>query len=104
MAPTVSQIIYGQKIGSDFYGFYWTVFALSNLLQYAFVSGLTDKITFNGNIYIVLGMTALSLIVLIVYRFQGPWKNRLDHLGFCSEWCQGTTVESNPEEENQEKR
>ena len=80
MAPTVAQVIFGQHTGSNIYGFYWTVFALANMLQFGFVSGVSEKIGFNGVIYICLGMTVFAEIVLLVYRFEAPWKNPMDHL------------------------
>ena len=40
MAPTVAQIIFGQETGSNIYGYYWTVFACANLLQFGFMSGV----------------------------------------------------------------
>ena len=75
MAPTTGQSIFGQKTGSNIYGFYWTVFAVANFLQYAFVAGIADKISFDGIIYICLGMTVVSLIILNLFTFEGPWKN-----------------------------
>lgn len=47
MTPTVLQVIFGPKVGSNIYGFYWTVFGLSNLLQFAFVSELSKQVSFN---------------------------------------------------------
>ena len=75
MGPTAAQSIFGQKTGSNIYGFYWTILALANMLQYAFVAGISDKITFNNVIYICLGMKVLSLAILTLYTFEGPWKN-----------------------------
>lgn len=60
MTPTVLQVIFGQAVGSNIYGFYWCVFGLANLLQFAFVSGLIQHVTFNGVIYICLGMSTIS--------------------------------------------
>lgn len=74
-APTFLQIVFGQVTGSNSYGIFWEVFGLSNLLQFGFVSGLSSKITFDGIIYICLGMSIISLLFVIFGNFQGPWKN-----------------------------
>ncbi len=68
-APTFLQIVFGQAVGSNAYGIYWEVFGLANLLQYGFVSGLSSKITFDGIIYICLGMSALALIIVVFGNF-----------------------------------
>jgi hypothetical protein len=64
------------------FGFFWEIWGLSNLLQYVFVSQVSNKITFNGIIYICLGMTVFSLILIIFGNFLGPWNNSLDQLGY----------------------
>ena len=69
MGPTVAQIIFGQKMGSDIYGFYWEVLSLSNLLQYGFVAGLSGRIEFNGVIYICLAMKVVALFLLNFFNF-----------------------------------
>ena len=83
MGPTVAQSIFGQKTGSNIYGFYWTVFGLANMVQFAFVAGVSDKITFNGVIYICLGMTIVALVILNIYTFEGPWRNPTKELEYC---------------------
>jgi hypothetical protein len=75
MTPTVLQSIFGQSIGSNLYGFFWEIFGLANLIQYVFVSTVSPKITFNGIIYICLGMTVLSLLLIIIGNFHAPWNN-----------------------------
>lgn len=88
MTPTVLQIILGQVVGSNIYGFYWDVFGLANLLQFAFVSGLIQHITFNGVIYICLGMSVISGLIVIFCSLEAPWKNPQDQLRYCIK-CQG---------------
>ncbi len=73
--PTVAQAIYGQKTGSNIYGFYWEVVALANFTQYLFVSNLSKTIGFDNIIYICLGMACLAVPLVIVTKFQGPWEN-----------------------------
>jgi hypothetical protein len=81
--PTFLQIVFGQVVGSNIYGLFWEVFGLSNLLQYAFVSGLSMKISFNGIIYICLGMASISAALVAFGNFEAPWKNPTDQLGYC---------------------
>lgn len=69
LTPTFLQIVFGERVGPNIYGFFWEIFGLANLIQFAFVSGLSSKITFDGIIYICLGMTALSGIILIFANF-----------------------------------
>ena len=82
MAPTFLQIVFGDRVGSNIYGFFWEVFGLANLVQYAYVSGLSSKITFNNVIYICLGMSLIALLLVIVSNFEAPWKNPQDQLGY----------------------
>jgi hypothetical protein len=82
MTPTVLQVIFGQKIGSNIYGFFWEIFGLANFMQYVFVSFVSKKITFNGIIYICLGMTVLSLLFIVFGNFRASWNNSLDQLGY----------------------
>jgi hypothetical protein len=35
MTPTFLQLVFGERVGSNIYGFFWGAFALSNMLQYA---------------------------------------------------------------------
>lgn len=88
MTPTVLQSIFGQSIGSNVYGFYWSTFGISNLIQYAFVSGLSKKITFNGVIYICLGMTIFAGILIVFGDFHAPWNNPQDQMGYCKDWAE----------------
>lgn len=55
MTPTVLQIVFGARIGSNVYGIFWDVFGIANLIQYAYVSGLTKRISFHEVIYVCLG-------------------------------------------------
>lgn len=80
--PTYLQIVFGQRVGSNIYGVFWEVFGLTNLLQYGFVSGVSSKITFDGIIYICLGMAVISLIIVIIADLEAPWKNPTDQLGY----------------------
>ena len=66
---TFLMIVFGQKVGSNVYGFFWEVFGVSNLIQYAFVSGLAKHITFDGVIYITLGMSVIALVLVLVTNF-----------------------------------
>lgn len=80
--PTFVQLVFGVKVGSNAYFFFWEIFGVSNMIQYAFVNGLAPKITFNGIIYICLGMSIFSGFLAIVSNFEAPWKNSLEHLGY----------------------
>ena len=82
MAPTFLQIVFGDRVGSNIYGFFWEVFGLANLVQYAYVSGLSSKITLNNVIYICLGMSLIALLLVIVINFEAAWKNPEDQLGY----------------------
>lgn len=73
--PTVVQAVFGQRTGSNIYGFYWIMFSLANFIQYAFVISLKNTIGFTNIIYICLGMCVLAVILLVSTTFQGPWKN-----------------------------
>lgn len=83
-APTFLQIVFGQVIGSNSYGIFWTAFGLSNFLQYGFVSGLSPIITFDGVIYICLGMSVIALAIVTFGNFVGPWNNPTTELGYFS--------------------
>jgi hypothetical protein len=82
MAPTFLQIFFCDRVGSNIYGFFWEVFGLDNLVQYAYVSGLSSKITLNNVIYICLGMSLIALLLVIVINFEAAWKNPEDQLGY----------------------
>lgn len=69
LTPTFLQIVFGEVVGPNIYGFFWEIFGLANLVQYAYVSGLSNKITFNNVIYICLGMSVFSLILVIFGNF-----------------------------------
>ena len=69
LTPTFLQIIFGEIVGPNIYGFFWEIFGLANLIQYAYVSGLSSKITFNNIIYICLGMTVISALLVIFGNF-----------------------------------
>lgn len=73
MTPTFAQIVFGQVTGSNIYGFYWDCFAVANFIQYAYVSQLTDQISFDGIIYICLGMCVVAVPLVIFGKFKGPW-------------------------------
>lgn len=85
MTPTFLQLVFGERVGSNIYGFFWQIFGLANLVQYAYVSGLSPKITFNNVIYICLGMSVISLIIVTTANFEAPWKNPQDLLGYCKD-------------------
>lgn len=83
-APTFLQVVFGQVIGSNSYGIFWTALSLANFVQFGFVSGLSPKITFDGVIYICLGMSVIALAIVTFGNFVGPWNNSADDLGYCS--------------------
>ena len=71
--PTLSQILYGQIIGSKVYGFFWNCVATANFIQFAYVKGLSPEIGFDNVIYICLGMCILAVPIVIFTKFEGPW-------------------------------
>ena len=73
ITPTFSQLVFGQETGSNVYGFYWETYSIANFIQFAFVSGLNDKIGFENIIYICMGMCVLSIPLVITTTWQGPW-------------------------------
>jgi hypothetical protein len=82
-APTMAQALFGQRTGSNIYGFYFEVFAVANFLQFGFVQGLSTNIGFDWVIYICLAMCIVAVPILIFTDFQGPWKNDNSQLKFC---------------------
>jgi hypothetical protein len=81
-APAFLQLVFGIKLGSHVYGFFWTVFSTANLLQYVYVSQLSQLITFDGIIYVCLGMCIVSGTLVITGNFEGYWKNSQEFLGY----------------------
>lgn len=69
MGPTVAQEIFGQETGSNIYGFYWCGFAVANFIQFAFVAGLSPTTGFDVVIYICLGITGISVFMVIFGKF-----------------------------------
>ena len=67
--PTVVQTIFGQKTGSNFYGFFWCVIATGNWIQYFFVAYLSKAIGFDNIIYVSLGMAVLAFPILIFNNY-----------------------------------
>ena len=67
--PTVVQTIFGQKTGSNIYGFFWCVIATGNWIQYFYVANLSKTIGFDNIIYICLAMGAVSFPILIFNNF-----------------------------------
>jgi hypothetical protein len=80
---TLLQLVFGVKVGSAAYGVFWFVFSTSNFIQYIFVSSVASKITFDGIIYICLGMSVVALLFVIFGNFQAPWRNCPKYLGYC---------------------
>ena len=74
--------MFGQRIGSRIYGFFWCVIATGNWIQYFLVAYVSKDIGFNNVIYICLGFAVISFPILIFNNFQGPWKNSLEHMGW----------------------
>jgi hypothetical protein len=70
VTPTMSMQVFGAKVGSEIYSFYWCSFATANLLSYVYVSQLTGLIGFNNVLYICAGMAAAVLVVLALYDFR----------------------------------
>lgn len=87
VAPTFSQIVFGQVVGSNIYGFFWCTYGAANFIQYAYIRGLSGLITFDNVIYICLGMSVLSIIIIVCTNFRAPWNNPVDQLGYCKECC-----------------
>ena len=81
--PTCSQTIYGHKVGSRLYGFFWCALSLSNFISYLFVSNLSKKIGFDIVIYICLAMSVAAIPIIVFTKFQGPWLNSTAELEFC---------------------
>lgn len=73
--PTLTQVLYGQETGSNIYGFYWEVIAIGNFLGYVYVAYLSKTIGFDNVIYVCLGMVILAVPIVILTKFEGPWKN-----------------------------
>lgn len=96
--PTVAQVIFGQKTGSNIYGFYWCAIALGNFIQYFYVSNLSKKIGFDNVIYICLGMAVCAIPIVLFTKFQGPWMNETIALEYCIN-CQSSQVQ--PQENDQ---
>lgn len=83
VTPTFAQIVFGQRTGSNIYGFYWSTFGVANFIAYAFVAGLIPYIEFDGVIYVCLGMCVLTIPMIVLGRFEGPWENSLESLKYC---------------------
>ena len=84
--PTVVQIIFGQRTGSNIYGFFWCVISIGNWIHYFFVGHLEKLIGLNNIIEICLGMTVLTFFIFIFHSYQGPWENSLKDLGWLDNW------------------
>lgn len=82
----MAQALFGQRTGSNIYGFYFEVFAVANFLQFGFVQGLSTTIGFDAVIYICLGMCVLAVPIVLLTTFQGPWKNDTSQLGYCIDY------------------
>lgn len=83
LAPSFSQLVFGQRTGSNIYGLVFLAIASSNFIQFGFVKGLAPLITFNGIIYICLGMSALIIPIILFSKFQGPWGNSTVNVEYC---------------------
>jgi predicted MFS family arabinose efflux permease len=73
VSPTMSMQVFGTKVGSEVYSFYWCSFAVANLIGYAYVSQLSSTIGFDNIFYICVGMAGLALLVMIFYDFKKDW-------------------------------
>lgn len=80
ITPIFSQIAFGSETGSNIYGFFWCTYSLANFIQFGYVSGLTSSIGFNNIIYICMGMCVLSIPMVVVNKWQGPWENSTESL------------------------
>ena len=74
--------VYGHRIGSKVFGICLITTGCATFAQFGLVLGLSPIITIDGVIYIVLGMAVVNFFIILFYKFQGPWENSLDHLGF----------------------
>ncbi len=72
-SPTALLSLYGHTTGSNIYGVYWTVCGLANMTAYILVSQLSKVIGFDNVIYICLGVSVVSVPLVITTNFQGPW-------------------------------
>ena len=82
LAPTFANLIFGKEVGPRIFGIFWCSFALGNFLQYTYIMTLSDYIGIYGILLICIGMNALNLIIIISYKFRGPWKNDLKYFRF----------------------
>jgi len=74
-APSFSQIVFGHKTGSNLYGFIFLAISTANFIAFGYVKGLSPTITFDGVIYIVLGMVVACIPLIVIPKFQGNWLN-----------------------------
>lgn len=69
MAPTQSLKTFGQYVGADIYGLYWTCFALANMTAY----GLATSVDLNILFYVFAGTSAVSGIIVWFVGFDVNW-------------------------------
>lgn len=76
VTPTVAMQIFGAKVGSDIYSFYWISYSVANFIGYLYVSQLSAIIGFNNVLYICAGMAGISVLIIIFYDFNHIWKKK----------------------------
>lgn len=80
ITPIFSQVVFGGMTGSYVYGFFWSTYSIANFIQFAYVSTLTEVITFENIIYICMGMAVCAIPIVVLSKWQGPWENPLTAL------------------------
>ncbi len=71
VTPTFSQYLFGPEVGSNIYGFFWETYSLANFLHFLFINTLKKSLGFDNIIYITLGMSVLSIPIVIFTKWQG---------------------------------
>jgi len=75
--------VFGQRTGSNIYGFIFFAISTANFIQFGYVKGLAPLITFNGIIYVCLGMSVLIIPIIYFSTFKGPWENSTINVEYC---------------------
>jgi hypothetical protein len=79
ITPTYVQMVFGQSIGCDLYGFFWCSFAFSNFLQYFLVNNLKDYIGGFDNILIIcLGLSMIIIPTVYFFPIEKSWPTKED--------------------------
>lgn len=67
--PSQSLKLYGQKVGSDIYGFFWTVFVMANFTQY----GLGTSVDLRTLFYVFAGLSGISAVLVWFIDLDIDW-------------------------------